>query len=71
MLEDTASDVCAVALAAYNMDDVRNAAKIMSFGEHQRECRALLAIEIAKRHLAQRDSLRHHLKEVGHCCPSS
>lgn len=69
MLEDTAADVCALAYAAWATDDVRKTAALMCGGDRQAFFRSLLSLEIAKRHLAQRDSLRLQHKEIGHCCP--
>lgn len=66
MLEDVALDVCALAVEAYQLPEVKDAAKVMGFGENQSMVRTLLAIEIAHQYQGGRSRLKD---QVGRCCP--
>lgn len=65
-LEDTAEDVCALTLAAWNSPAVKETARLLSY-DQQALFRGLLATQVAGERLAQQSSLRDRLRLIGEC----
>lgn len=58
-LDETAEEVCALALKAWDDPTVKATARTLSY-DHQADVRALLAVTVANRHLA-------HIARLGEC----